>query len=102
MKLASLSPMRLRTVAKSRRRPGAKPATRFRRPTLHLERLEDRSLLSGPGDIEWLRQAGSVLPGTGFARAVDADGNVYVGGNVSGILPGEQSSGSNDAFLRKY
>src|SRR5207253_403756 len=35
-----------------------------------------------------------------FARAVDADGNVYVAGGLGGPFPGSQITGG--AFLRKY
>ncbi len=36
------------------------------------------------------------------ALAVDASGNVVVGGSVFGALPGQVSSGHGDGFVRKY
>ena len=52
--------------------------------------------------IQWIRQFGS----GGFDRilpvATDASGNVYVAGGVAGALPGQTSSGGQDAYVRKY
>ena len=79
-----------------------RPAARFRRLGSHVEPLEARTLLSGPGDIEWLRQFGSSLPQSASGRAVDAEGNVYVAGKVAGALPGQTSAGSFDAVVTKY
>src|SRR5262249_35552266 len=51
----------------------------------------------------WTRQFGTGLPGaTDTARAVDADGNVYVAGEVTGFLPGQTITRAPDVFLRKY
>jgi hypothetical protein len=36
------------------------------------------------------------------ARAVAADGNVYVAGDVAGALPGQTTTAFNDVFVRKY
>ena len=61
---------------------------------LHLERLEDRTLPSAPGDIEWLRQFGSLAgaaPDPARAVAV-VGGNVYVAGGGPAQLP----------YVRKY
>ena len=69
---------------------------------LRLESLEDRTLPSAPGDIEWLRQFGSFAPAFDLGRAVDADGNVYLAGQVRGALPGQSSAGGGDAFVQKY
>src|SRR5258708_3382605 len=76
---------------------------------LHLERLEDRTLLSSPGDVEWLREFGSfrVPEHLDPARSVVADGhgNVYVAGSVEGTaaLPGQTGSGGQfDTYVRKY
>lgn len=54
------------------------------------------------GNRIWLRQFGT--GGIDFARAVAADGagNVYVGGNTRGALPGKTQTGQEDGFLRKY
>jgi YVTN family beta-propeller protein len=53
------------------------------------------------GSELWTRQFGS--SGCDGGVAVSGDGfNVYVAGHVSGALPGQTSSGSDDAFVRKY
>jgi Bacterial Ig-like domain (group 3)/SdrD B-like domain/Beta-propeller repeat len=54
---------------------------------------------AGGTDV-WTREFTGLLPGEDFARAVDADGNVYVAGVLNGILiEGEPVSGG---FVRKY
>lgn len=54
------------------------------------------------GNEGWTRQFGT--SNNEWARAVKADGpgNVYVAGYTWGTFPGQSSSGSQDAFLRKY
>ncbi len=55
------------------------------------------------GSLAWLRQFGS--DGNDYARGVatDSSGNVYVGGETTGALPGQtRTSAFGDAFLRKY
>lgn len=54
------------------------------------------------GNLIWLRQFGT--GGIDFARSVagDAAGNVYVGGNTNGALPGKTRTGQEDGFLRKF
>lgn len=55
------------------------------------------------GGLLWLRQFGS--DGNDYARgaASDSAGNVYVGGETTGALPGQtRTSAFGDAFLRKY
>jgi hypothetical protein len=76
---------------------------------LQLEHLEDRTLLSSPGDVEWVREFGSFRTPEHLdpARSVVADGhgNVYVAGSVEGMgaLPGQTGSGGLlDAYVRKY
>src|SRR5688500_1256411 len=64
---------------------------------LRLAQLEDRTVPSSPGDIEWVRQFGSFSQGLAVARAADADGAVYVAGAIA--LPGQAF---HDAFVRKY
>ncbi|MEJ2357036.1 MAG: SBBP repeat-containing protein [Deinococcales bacterium] len=58
----------------------------------------------GPdGSLLWLRQFGTT--GADYARgvAVDASGNVFVGGDTNGTLPENVSAGGDgDAFLAKY
>ena len=49
----------------------------------------------------WTRQFGTA--GQDYARGVAVDSTgVYVSGFTSAALPGQTSSGQNDAFLRKY
>lgn len=50
----------------------------------------------------WFRQFGTAGGDAAFDAAVDSAGNVYVAGRVAGTLPGETSSGGDDAFVRKY
>src|SRR5438552_8346442 len=76
---------------------------------LHLEQLEDRTVLSGPGDIEWVRQFGTfrATDQPDPARSVVADGSVYVAGDIPGFylpaLPGQTGAGGlSDAYVRKY
>ena len=56
----------------------------------------------GDGQELWARQ----LDAEGFDRAtgvvVDSQGNAYVVGWISGVLPGQVQSGATDAFLAKY
>jgi len=58
----------------------------------------------GPdGTLLWLRQFGT--SGADYARsvAVDATGNVFVGGDTNGTSPGNVSSGGDgDAFVAKF
>jgi Beta-propeller repeat len=50
----------------------------------------------------WTRQFGSGSSTESPSVDVDARGNVFVAGNTLDALPGQASSGSRDAFLRKY
>ncbi len=56
----------------------------------------------GDGQRLWARQ----LDAEGFDKAtgvvVDTQGNAYVAGWVSGVLPGQSQFGGTDAFLAKY
>ncbi|HEV3083221.1 MAG TPA: Ig-like domain-containing protein [Gemmataceae bacterium] len=55
------------------------------------------------GAAIWTRQFGTGLPGANdIARAVDADGNIYVAGEVTGFLPGQTVGRGSDVFVRKY
>lgn len=65
------------------------------------------------GNVAWDRQFGTLGPNgeprTDMALAValstEDDGDfegIYVAGFVGGTLPGQQSAGGNDAFVRKY
>ncbi len=52
----------------------------------------------------WVRQFGSTGSDTPSALVTDADGSIYVVGEVdrNRVLPGETSAGEEDAFIRKY
>ena len=50
----------------------------------------------------WTRQFGTASGDFASAVAVDGLGNTYVAGSTSGTFPGQTSSGSQDAFVRKY
>jgi len=51
--------------------------------------------------VSWTRQFGTSGNDGAWAVALNASG-VYVAGNTGGTLPGQTSSGSADAFVRKY
>ncbi|NIV30687.1 MAG: hypothetical protein GWN58_14665, partial [Anaerolineae bacterium] len=53
------------------------------------------------GNELWTRQFGNGWTVIAFGISVDASG-VYVGGRTSGALPGQTSTGFDDAFVRKY
>jgi len=50
----------------------------------------------------WSRQFGSEYTDVAVSLAVDGEGNVYVSGGTKGSLPGQASSGDEDAFVIKY
>lgn len=55
--------------------------------------------------LDWVRQfgaAGNTRSDLGRAVGADSSGAGYVAGSVSGVLPGQVSNGSSDAYLRKY
>jgi len=54
------------------------------------------------GNEIWTMQFGTSGLAYAYGVAVDAPGNVYVAGIISGALPGQTSSGGYDAFARKY
>ncbi|MEQ1920897.1 MAG: SBBP repeat-containing protein [Pyrinomonadaceae bacterium] len=54
------------------------------------------------GTEVWTRQFGTALTDVAYGVDVDAAGNSYVTGYTPGALPGQTSSGSFDAFVRKY
>lgn len=67
---------------------------------LRLHQLEDRIVPSSPGDIDWLRQFGSLL---GLQAPDPARAVVVAGGNV--YVAGDELTGTGNtslAFLRKY
>ncbi len=51
-------------------------------------------------EIVWVREFGTANGDNAYAVA--ADGNTYVAGVTAGVLPGQLSAGTNDAFVRKY
>jgi len=57
---------------------------------------------SSSGVVQWTRLFGSSADDSSQGLALDASENIYVGGETAGTLPGQVSSGSQDAFLRKY
>ncbi len=54
------------------------------------------------GNELWTRQFGSNTNDIAYDVAVDGEGNAYVVGYTFGTLPEQTSSGSFDAFVRKY
>jgi hypothetical protein len=54
------------------------------------------------GTLLWTRQFGSSMYDAATGVAVDPGGNVLVAGYIGGVLPGQTSAGSRDAFVRKY
>jgi hypothetical protein len=56
----------------------------------------------GSGNEVWTRQFGSSSNDMAEGVAIDGSGNVYVAGITWGTFPGQTSSGSGDAFVRKY
>jgi uncharacterized protein (UPF0548 family) len=53
------------------------------------------------GDAVWTRQFGSTSEDRAYDVSAVLD-SIYVAGSTGGALPGQVSSGSYDAFLRKY
>ncbi len=54
------------------------------------------------GNELWTRQFGTSGNDFAFSTAVDERGNIYVAGSIDGTLPGQASTGKQDAFVRKY
>jgi len=54
------------------------------------------------GNELWTRQFGTAGLTFAFGVGADGSGNVYVGGQTSGELPGQSSAGGSDSFVRKY
>jgi hypothetical protein len=56
------------------------------------------------GNQTWIKQIQTLANNQSNAVSVDASGNVYIGGSVSGgvIGAGQVSQGKGDAFLAKY
>ncbi len=66
--------------------------------------LEDAFLrkYDSSGNVLSTSQFGTSSSESASAVGLDGGGNVYVVGTTSGTLPGQTSSGGNDAFVRKY
>ena len=60
------------------------------------------SKLRSDGVTEWSRLLGSASNDYVNAIGVDKLGNIYIAGETSGSLDGQESKGSADAFLTKY
>jgi hypothetical protein len=54
------------------------------------------------GRESWTRQFGSTGSDAADSVAVDGSGNVYVAGIAEAALPGQESAGAWDVFVRKY
>ncbi|MFQ5872223.1 MAG: SBBP repeat-containing protein [Dehalococcoidia bacterium] len=54
------------------------------------------------GDELWTRQFGSPASDVASSAAIDDEGNIYAAGMTLGGLPGNETAGESDAFLRKY
>src|SRR5262245_48788399 len=81
----------MRSRFSTRRRPIVRRGPATHKPLLEL--LEDRLTLSA-----FAASAGGLLPDSGQSIGTDAAGNVYVAGNVGGIL----SAVDTDAYVAKY
>src|SRR5262245_52429037 len=55
-----------------------------------------------PGSLNWIDQFGTADADEAWGVAVDGAGSVYVAGTTAGVLPGQNSAGGVDAFVRKY
>ena len=54
------------------------------------------------GNELWVRQFPSIIVELAFGVTIDGAGNLYVVGNLQGMLPGQTMLGGRDAFLRSY
>ncbi len=54
------------------------------------------------GTETWTRELGLGTTGEVGSVRIDASGNVYIAGWISGTLPGQTRVGDTDAFVRKY
>jgi hypothetical protein len=54
------------------------------------------------GELLWTRQLGTDSRDAAWGIAVDADDNIYVGGNTGGDFDGHVNTGEDDLFLVKY
>ncbi len=55
------------------------------------------------GEQSWVQQIQTLNANQGFAVGVDQSGNVYLGGQASGVIAsGQSNAGGSDAYLAKY
>ena len=59
-------------------------------------------MAGSPYPIDWIRQFGTNSVDYAYGVAVDSSRNAFVSGHTGGTLPGQSTSGLNDAFVRKY
>src|SRR5262245_12525426 len=60
------------------------------------------TMLSGAAQgVTWVSQFGTSGHDIAWGVARDGTGNVYVAGHTEGALPGQNTAGGIDAFLRK-
>lgn len=77
----------------------------FRKPVMLLSTFLLTSLFATSAyalsvETDWIRQFGG--PGSELAQDVDANGNIYIVGRISGTYPGQTSAGGTDVLLLKY
>jgi len=85
----------------------ASRSPRFRRAAASLAAVAAGALLLPPAapavaNVSWTAQFGTRYPDDANGVTSDPAGNVYVIGQTSGALPGQQNAGMIDAFLRRY
>lgn len=59
-------------------------------------------LAAGDPELSWIRQFGTNTSSNETARAVDDDGNTFVGGTTDGALSGQTNAGGTDGWIKKY
>lgn len=54
------------------------------------------------GNMQWIRQTGSIMNEDGYGISVDSNGNTYISGVTWGDLAGSGNIGYGDVFITKY